>query len=138
MKFSRAVLPDLSWRNAIIGLLLVSLLVPVIVGSGFFFPYVVPRNIFFRVVIELAVAALVFAVCFSGKTLDLRGEPIFWAILSFVAASFVSALFSPAMMHSLFGDFERMGGVWAWLHLLLFFVLQKRLVEGIKLTGLKG
>ncbi|HEX6626931.1 MAG TPA: O-antigen ligase family protein [Gemmatimonadaceae bacterium] len=127
MRIPRPTLPELSWRNMIIALLLVSLLVPVIIGYGFFFPYVVPRNIFFRVVVELGVSVLVFAVCFSGKTLDLRDEPIFWALLAFVAASFLSALFSPARMHSLFGDFERMGGVWAWLHLLLFFLLLRTL-----------
>ena len=120
-------MPRPTWRNAIIALLLMSLLVPLIVGSGFFFPYVVPRNIFFRIVVELGVTALVLATCFSGKTLDLRGEPIFWALLAFLAASFVSALFSPAAMHSLFGDFERMGGVWAWLHLVLFFLLLRTL-----------
>lgn len=120
-------MPELSWRNAIIILLLASLLVPLIVGSGFFFPYVVPRNIFFRIVVELGIGALVLAVCFSGKTIDLRDEPIFWALLVFVAASLLSALFSPARMHSLFGDFERMGGVWAWVHLLLFFLLLRTL-----------
>ena len=127
MQISRAALPELSWRNAVIVLLLASLLVPLIVGSGFFFPYVVPRNLFFRVVVELGVGALVLAVCFSGKTIDLRDEPIFWALLLFVAATFLSALFSPARMHSLFGDFERMGGVWAWIHLLLFFLLLRTL-----------
>ncbi|MFL5483305.1 MAG: O-antigen ligase family protein [Gemmatimonadaceae bacterium] len=127
MRISRAVLPELSWRNAIIVLLLASLFVPLIVGSGFFFPYVVPRNIFFRVIVELGIGALVLAVCFSGKTIDLRDEPIFWTLLVFVAASFLSALFSPARMHSLFGDFERMGGVWAWVHLLLFFLLLRTL-----------
>jgi O-antigen ligase/tetratricopeptide (TPR) repeat protein len=121
------MMPEPTWRNAIIALLLMSLLVPLIIGSGFFFPYVVPRNIFFRVVVELGIAALVFAVCFSQKTIDLRGEPIFWALLAFVAACFLSAIFSPAPMHSLFGDFERMGGAWAWLHLLLFFVLLRTL-----------
>jgi O-antigen ligase/tetratricopeptide (TPR) repeat protein len=120
-------MPRPTWRNAIIALLLMSLLVPLIVGSGFFFPYVVPRNIFFRVVVELGVTALVLATCFSGKTLDLRDEPIFWALLAFLGASFVSAVFSPAAMHSLFGDFERMGGVWAWLHLVLFFLLLRTL-----------
>src|SRR3954463_15498348 len=104
MRISRATLPEMSWRNAITALLLATLLVPLIIGSGFFFPYVVPRNIFFRVVVELGIGALVLAVCFSGKTLDLRDEPIFWALLAFVAASFVSALVSPATMHSLFGE----------------------------------
>ena len=127
MRISRAAFPQLSWRNAIIVLLLTALFVPLVLGPGFFFPYVVPRNIFFRVIIELAVSALVLAVCFSGKTLDLSDEPIFWSLLAFVAALLLSALFSPARMHALFGDFERMGGVWAWLHLLLFFLLLRTL-----------
>lgn len=127
MRLPGIALPEASWRSAIIALLLASLLVPLVVGYGFFFPYVVPRNIFFRVVVELGVAAVVIAVCFSGRRFDLHDEPIFWSLLAFVAASLVSAIFAPAPMHSLFGDFERMGGVWAWLHLLLFFLLLRTL-----------
>ncbi len=117
----------ISWRSPIVALLVASLLVPVIVIPDFFFPYVVPRNIFFRVLIEVATAALVLALCFGRKTLDLRGEPIFWSLVAFLAAATLSALFSPARTHSFFGDFERMGGVWAWLHLVLFFLLLRTL-----------
>ena len=49
----------ISWRAAIVALLVASLLVPIIVVSDFFFPYVVPRNIFFRIVVEIGAAALV-------------------------------------------------------------------------------
>ncbi len=112
-----------NWRLAILLLLIASLLVPVITPVGFFFPYVAPRNIYFRVVAELGALALVWAVCFSGEELDLRYEPIFWALVAFVAAALLSALFSPARDHSLFGDFERMGGVLAWVHFALFFLL---------------
>jgi O-antigen ligase/tetratricopeptide (TPR) repeat protein len=122
-KISAAV----SWRAVIVVLLLVSLLVPVIVPSGFFFPYVVPRNIFFRVIIECGVAVLVLALSFGGKTLDLRSEPIFCSLVAFLAAASLSAVFSPAPTHSFFGDFERMGGIWAWLHLVLFFLLLRTL-----------
>jgi O-antigen ligase len=122
-KLSSAV----SWRSAIVALLVVSLLVPVIIPSGFFFPYVVPRNIFFRVIVEIGAVWLVLTLCFAQKTLDLRSEPILWALLAFLAAVSVSAVASPARMHSLFGDFERMGGVWAWLHLVLFFLLLRTL-----------
>jgi O-antigen ligase/tetratricopeptide (TPR) repeat protein len=108
-------------------LLMASLLVPVIVPMGFFFPYVAPRNIFFRVVAELGTVVLVWALCFGDEQLDLRYEPIFWALVAFVGAALVSALFSPARDHSLFGDFERMGGVWAWLHLALFLLLLRTL-----------
>jgi len=104
-----------------------SLLVPVVTSGGFFFPYVVPRNIFFRVAVELGALALVWALCFGGEELDLRYEPIFWALVAFVSGALLSAFFSPARDHSLFGDFERMGGVWAWLHLALFFLLLRTL-----------
>lgn len=119
--------PELTWRTAVIALLLASLAVPLIVAPDFFFPYVVPRNLFFRVVVEIGTTVLVLALCFGRKTLDLRGEPILWSLVAFLAAASVSALFSPASMHSFFGDFERMGGVWAWLHLALFFLLLRTL-----------
>ena len=120
----------MSWRTAIVALLVLSLLVPVIFFPDFFFPYVVPRNIFFRIVVEIAAAAFVLSLYSGGKTLDLHDEPIFWSLVAFLAAASLSALFSPAPMHSFFGDFERMGGVWAWLHLVLFFLLLRTLRDG--------
>jgi O-antigen ligase/tetratricopeptide (TPR) repeat protein len=127
VRISTARLPEISWRTAIMALLLMSLLVPLVIGSDFFFPYVAPRNIFFRVVVEIGVAALVLALSFGRKTLDLRSEPIFWSLVAFLAAASLSALLSPAPTHSFFGDFERMGGVWAWFHLTLFFLLLRTL-----------
>src|SRR6266404_367740 len=127
MQISTARLPEFSWRTAVIALLLASLLVPLIVGYDFFFPYVAPRNIFFRIVVEVGAAALVLALSFGRKSLDLRSERIFWSLVAFLAAASVSALFSPAPAHSFFGDFERMGGLWAWFHLVLFFLLLRTL-----------
>ena len=46
---------DEKWRTAITLLLMGALFVPLIVGYDFFFPYVVPRNVFFRVAVEAAV-----------------------------------------------------------------------------------
>jgi O-antigen ligase/tetratricopeptide (TPR) repeat protein len=127
VRITTAKLPERSWRTAVLALLLASLLVPLIVGSSFFFPYVVPRNIFFRVIIEIGSAAFLLALCFGRRKLDLRSEPILWSLLAFLAGISLSAAFSPAVTHSFFGDFERMGGVWAWLHLVLFFLLLRAL-----------
>jgi O-antigen ligase/tetratricopeptide (TPR) repeat protein len=127
VRISTPRFPELSWRTGVVALLLASLLVPLIFASDFFFPYVVPRNIFFRVVVEVGAAALVLALCFGRKTLDLHSEPILWSLVAFIAAASLSALFSPAPIHSFFGDFERMGGVWAWLHLVVFFLLLRTL-----------
>lgn len=123
----RKFVSKLSWRTAVILLLVASLFVPLIVGSDFFFPYVVPRNLFFRVVVELAITSLVLALSYGSKALDLHDEPIFWSLAAFVGAITLSAMLSPARIHSFFGDFERMGGVWAWLHLFLFFLLLRTL-----------
>jgi O-antigen ligase/tetratricopeptide (TPR) repeat protein len=120
-------LPEPSWRNVVIVLLVASLAVPLIVGTNFFFPYVAPRNLFFRALMEVGATALVIALCFGRKTLDLHAEPIFWSVMAFLGAATLSAILSPAATHSFFGDFERMGGVWAWVHLVVFFLLLRTL-----------
>jgi O-antigen ligase/tetratricopeptide (TPR) repeat protein len=127
MLISKRLLTGFNWRTAILLLLIAALLVPVIVPPGFFFPYVVPRNIFFRAICETGILILAWALCFGGDEFDLRYEPVFWALVAFIAAALLSALFSPASAHSLYGDFERMGGVWSWVHLALFFLLLRTL-----------
>jgi O-antigen ligase/tetratricopeptide (TPR) repeat protein len=120
-------LPEPSWRNVVIVLLLASLAVPLIVGTNFFFPYVAPRNLFFRALMEVGATTLVIALCFGRKTLDLHAEPIFLSVMAFLGAATLSAILSPAATHSFFGDFERMGGVWAWAHLVVFFLILRTL-----------
>src|SRR5688500_5761473 len=120
---------DGAWQVSTTLLLITALLAPLLVVSGTFFPYVVPRNILFRVAVELATALLVTRLAFGRARLDLRREYILIGLVAFVAAMTISALFSPAQSHSFFGDFERMGGVWAWLHFALFFLLLRTLEE---------
>src|SRR5215210_7791766 len=120
---------DEKWRTAITLLLMGALFVPLIVAYDFFFPFVVPRTVFFRVVVELAATVLVGFVCLQNKRLALRNEPMFWTFIAFVIAASISAVLSPARAHSFFGDFERMGGVWSWLHFALFFLLLRTLSE---------
>ena len=47
---------DGPWQLATTLLLIAALLAPLVVVSGMFFPYVVPRNILFRVAVEVATA----------------------------------------------------------------------------------
>src|SRR3954465_5313992 len=91
---------DEKWRTAMTLLLMGALFVPLIVGYDFFFPFVVPRNVFFRAVVEAAATVLVAFVCLQNKRLALRNEPVFWAFVAFVAAASLSAAFSPARAHS--------------------------------------
>ena len=117
------------WDLSTTLLLAAALVAPLVVVAGMFFPYVVPRNILFRVAVELATAVIVVRFALGRARVSLKREYILIALAAFVAAMTISAVFSPARSHSLFGDFERMGGVWAWLHYALFFLLLRTLEE---------
>jgi len=119
----------LDWNVGVTVLLIAALAAPIVVVPGTFFPYVVPRNILFRVAIELATALCLVRIFLRGRRLDLRGEYVLSALGAFLLAITMSAIFSPARAHSLFGDFERMGGVWSWLHLVLFVLLLRTVSE---------
>ncbi|MGI9077561.1 MAG: O-antigen ligase family protein [Gemmatimonadaceae bacterium] len=118
---------DRWWQRWVLALLVLACLVPVFVWSEIFFPYVVPRNLLFRAAVEIAAALLLVAIVRGQYTPLLRGDYLFIGLLAFILASAISAVFSPAPNHSFFGDFERMGGVWAWFHLLLFFLTLRAL-----------
>jgi O-antigen ligase len=128
---SGAARPDTGtvWQLSTTLLLIIALVAPLVVVSGMFFPYVVPRNILFRVAVELATSLVVIRLAIGRARIDLRREYILIALAAFVVAMTISALVSPAPNHSLFGDFERMGGVWAWLHYTLFLGLLRTLPE---------
>lgn len=104
-------------------LLLSTVIVPLIVVASLFFPYIVPRTIFFRTVVELTVAIFIYLLATRDWRIRTHVDLFFWGLAAFVGASALSALFSPARNRAMFGDFERMGGVWALLHYLMFYAL---------------
>ncbi len=128
----------LDLRLAITLLLMLGMLAPLLVVPGTFFPYVVPRNVLFRVAVELSAALLLARITIGGRRLDLRGEAVLVALFAYLAAITLSAIVSPARSHSVFGDFERMGGVWAWLHLVLFFLVLRSLDRRYLMWLLRG
>ncbi|MGI8619676.1 MAG: O-antigen ligase family protein [Gemmatimonadaceae bacterium] len=104
-------------------LLFATLLVPVMVFPGFFFPFITIRAVYFRVLIELAFALLIYLVLRRNPTTHFRRDFVFWSLLAWTATNALAAAFGPAPMRSFFGDHERMGGVWFWIHLLAYYVL---------------
>src|SRR5687768_9032981 len=103
-------------------LLYATLLVPVVVFPGFLFPFVTIRAVYFRVLVEVASGILLFLVLRREVRSTLRGDAFFWALLAWTAANALAAVFGVAPLRSLFGDHERMGGVWFWMHLLAYYV----------------
>ncbi len=104
---------------------------PLVLLRGFFFPFVTTRNIFFRFCVEIAVFTILARGVRRLRDIEVRDDPILKWFLAFVLALFVAAIFGASRWHSFFGDFERMGGVLAWLHLFVFyFVLRVLMRDG--------
>lgn len=103
-------------------------LTQIVLFPGFLFPFVTTRNVFFRVCVEIAVAAVLLAGVQRLRDVNDR-DPILKWFFGYLIAIGVAAMFGLSPWHSLFGDFERMGGVWAWVHLLLFYLVLRMLMQ---------
>lgn len=117
-------------RGALTGarsLLLATVLVPVVLLSGYFFPYVTTRNLFFRACLLLALALAVLGRKRWRHLIPREDRTLLWMSF-YVLAMCVSALFGVSPWRSFFGEFERMGGIIAWIALLLFYFLMRALM----------
>ncbi len=110
-------------------LLVATAVTPLLLVAGVLFPYVTTRAVFFRVVVELVALALVYVMARRDVEFRLSSDPFFVALLMFVGVQFVAAFAGVAPSRSLFGDLERMWGVWGWLHLLLYYVALRALMR---------
>ena len=104
-------------------LLFATLLVPVALSPGFFFPYVTLRAVLFRVLVEAGVAIALYLALRREVALAIKRDAVFWALLTWVAANLLAGILGLSPMRSFFGDLERMGGVWFWVHMLAFYVV---------------
>lgn len=108
-------------RWVALGALFLIPLTPLIVANSFFFPFITGKAFYFRILIEIAVAAWIVLAC-----LDKEYRPRFsWigaAVVAFVAWMFIADLFAPNVAKAFWSNFERMEGWVLLIHLLgLFF-----------------
>ena len=95
-----------------------------IVAYSMFFPFIVGKNLAFRVIVELMAAAWVGLLIIDFKKYWSRWNFVSIALTVFVAVVFVSAVFGVDFKNSFWSNFERMEGLVTLFHLLaLFFVL---------------
>jgi O-antigen ligase/tetratricopeptide (TPR) repeat protein len=113
-------------KNIFFVLVCLSLLAPLWVFKDLLFPYVTSKAFYFRIVIELALPFYVYLLLSSPKLRPkFKNNPINCLILVFLVLNLVSAFTGVSVVRSLWGNFERMGGVFylANLTLLYFYVL---------------
>ncbi len=102
---------------------LAALFTPLVVLPGFFFPYVTTRAIFFWTAVEAGAGVLLFLLLRRRGSAHLRNDPVLLALLAFLVIQTIAALTGLSPLRSMFGDFERMWGVWGWAHLIIYYFL---------------
>jgi len=99
-----------------------ALFTPLIISTKFFFPFVAPKTIFFRMLVEIALVAYLFLVM-KNRTYRPKITPLMIAVGLFLAI-FILASFTGINLHrSFWSTNERMTGILTMLHLVAFFII---------------
>ncbi len=113
---------DILRYTIITGVVFVPAVVPFIVSTSMFFPYITGKNFTFRIVVEILLALYVVLA-----VLDARYRPRFsWiagAFIAFLVAIGVADLQGVYPFKSFWSNFERMEGYVTLLHLFGYFVV---------------
>lgn len=109
--------------NSVRWLLLLVAVTPLLYIGGVYYPFVVPKVIYFRTLIEVAVVLLVCYAVYTREGLNLTvfKSKITWVPLVFLGFSYLSALFGLDFYHSFWSIFERMDGLVTLTHLIVYF-----------------
>ena len=122
---------SLRLKQIIFVLTLVIIFLPLVMNSNFFFPFIIIKNVFFHISVEIIfVAYLILAY------LDRQYRPNFNRItlvfLAFVAVAIISSLFGLGFYRSFWGNYERMAGLFHLFHLFLFFFVLANVIKSDK------
>ena len=98
------------------------LFLPMVMNSGFFFPFVVPKNILFRISVEIIFASYLLLLYFKPEYRP-KLNNLIWAVLAFFGLIFISTFSGIGVYLSFWGNYERMGGLFHHLHLLAYFLV---------------
>jgi len=99
-----------------------SLFTPLVISQRSFFPFVTPKTIYFRILIEIAFAFyLILAILIPRYRPKING--VFVSILVFIFILILSSFLGINFQRSFWSVYERMTGIFTFLHLLAFFVV---------------
>lgn len=115
----------------ITGLFLV-LLTPLIVSKSLFFPFISGKAFFFRIIIEVALAAWLW-LAWREPAYRPRRSALLLAVLGLVLIVALATIFGVHPYRSFWSNFERMGGLISYLHLLAYFVVLSAMLRTEKL-----
>ncbi len=97
-------------------------IIPFIVTSSTFFPFITGKNFFFRIIVALIVGLWIVLISRSPKYRP-KGSYILYAFGALLVSMAISNLLSPNTLKSFWSNFERMEGWVTLFHLFLFFLV---------------
>ncbi len=107
------------------------LFTPLIFSSQAYFPFIVMKNVLFRIFVEIIFFAYILLI-FRRPEFRIKIHPLIFVVFLFFAFYLFSSIFSVNFNRSFWGDYERMGGLFGFLHLLGFFITLVGVVKSRK------
>ncbi|MDE2311650.1 MAG: O-antigen ligase family protein [Patescibacteria group bacterium] len=105
--------------NILFALTALALLSPLWVFRDLLFPYITSKAFTFRALVELGLPFYVYLLLIRPSWRPSWRNPVLLLAAAFLLLSFVSSFAGVNMTRSLWGNFERMGGSYYLLHLVL-------------------
>ena len=105
--------------------------VPLIIVPYSYFPYIIIKTIILRTIIEVVFLSWLVLMLYKKKYRP-KLTTMFYVVTGFVLVWLVSTIFSSSFTKSFWGNSERMGGFFNFLHYYLWFVVLISVLKNIK------
>ncbi|MEK7189064.1 MAG: O-antigen ligase family protein [Patescibacteria group bacterium] len=92
-----------------------SVAAPLLLSADYFFPAIFPKAVYFRLLIEVAVVAYV-PLAMLNREYRPRYHVVYAALFVFAALVLLTSLAGENFSYSFWGNYERMDGIFSWLH----------------------
>jgi O-antigen ligase len=100
----------------------IALFTPLIMSKNFFFPFVCPKTIFFRILVDVIFSAYIILALFNRKYRP-KVNSLFIVIALFLLVLILTSVIGVNFERSFWSTFERMTGLLTFFHLFGFFIV---------------
>ncbi len=105
--------------------------IPLIVDSNYYFPYIVPKTLAFKIAVEI-VFLLYLILAVKKPEYRLKLNFVLLLFISYLAVVFISSISAGTLYFSFWSNNERSEGLLLLLHLLLYLIVLSGFIRGIK------
>lgn len=101
---------------------------PLLFSASFFFPMIFLKAYYARLIIEIVIVAYIPLAVMSPRFRP-RANIVSWLVLAFAVWVFVTAIAGVDFNFSFWGNYERMDGIFSWLHYWLLFLIAASVIK---------